>query len=222
MSGSDNNSQLINRHDRVNLFKDLPHFKVRCLGKELEIVNISTSGVAVRDLPVSDGQLCTFQFVINREDFEVVLKVVRKTADLIGLQYQEASSSFIATLSQFFQVERRAKALNFVDPRFLNAEMNKGDVFWFRSGKGDELVYTHSKEKIHSLQAMVMNYGWEYSEDHGMSFGEFSKGADKAYSPWVPGRVAGVNLKEIFSRFVENIDPLAKEHKEQLILMLKK
>ncbi len=205
------------RADRFSISGDEEFFKVFHGKEELSVLNVSSSGIAVKPFAMGSTQEWTLELVFPDQKVRALAKPVRVNDQLVALHFAIVEPPLEPLLLRHFQIEKRAKGLHPIDPKYMSAEkFSKGESFWYRSTNGDEILFSREGERIVYFQARIMKLGIDYHMKSGVKFFKFNK-ADKSYAPWVPEPADADSSRSLFERFVKSVDLLNEVDRAALV-----
>ena len=215
-----NDKKLQNRADRFEITDDST-FHAFHQGKELSVVNVSSTGIAVKPFTAETANAWELELVFPDQKVKAVGRPVRVTDSLMAIHFTRVEPPLEPLLLRHFQIEKRAKGLHAIDPKFMSAEkFSKGESFWFRSATGDEILFSKDGDKIVHFQARIMKLGMDYRESTGVKFFKFNK-ADKGYAPWVPEPADADSSRSLCERFVRSIDLMGEGDRAGLVALIR-
>lgn len=209
------------RADRFEISGEEVFFRAYHGGAELMVLNVSSSGIAVKPFARDATDAWELELVFPDQKVRAMGRPVRVTADLIALHFTSVEPPLEPLLLRHFQIEKRAKGLHAIDPKFMSPEkFSKGETFWFRSASGDEILFSKEGEKILYFQARVMKLGMDYRDSSGVKYFKYNK-TDKGYSPWVPEAADVASSRGLFERFVRSIDLMGEADRKSLAALIR-
>lgn len=196
--------------------------------KDLRIVNISTSGVAVENALQRDfcvGQNVRARLALENKTFEMALEVRRRDSDILGLRVLNPEPSYQTALVAFFRKEIEAVRMVQV-PADLQKRPDDGVPVWFRGSEHSELYLTASGKEVLTFQLAFFGHYFECDASGDLRYGSLlvsdrgpARVKESDLVNWEPE--VDAQILESISAFVENINGLAVDLKQALIRRLK-
>ncbi len=217
---SNANNLLKNREDRFHVDQHLHFFKVWFNNQELSIVNISATGLAIKNDQFELTQKLTLQIEIDDLVFNEDCEVVRIQNGVTAFRLLNRSDRYHVLFHRFFAIEKRAHDLSLIHEKLFQNDIDVANSFWCRNSSGDELFFELNGQEIVQLHLRVQNIGLQKNKGSYVQFGQFEKhDENRAYGQWVLGQSSlnKRNLQTQFVRFVDNIE-LLEDSKKQLII----
>jgi len=199
--------------------------------RSIRLKNISSGGLALLksdlDVQLTMGEVIRGRLLIDEQSFEVEIKIVRQSEHILGAQFLVPSYDLQKAIKTYFQVELGAMSMSSMRPELLKEDPDGTPYFYY--GKNDCELYVVLKDG--QLRRFEMSFFGHYIEGgpglkarHGV-IQDFDKNEDdikfKGSRLVAQSASPREETKELALRFLEAIQALSPEIREQLRNALK-
>lgn len=203
------------------------------LGQQIAVRNISVSGIAIDINPdlmqLTPNLQLSAQLKIIDKDFNIEVKVLRKSEYIIALAFLKPPPELIQEISRVFLLEFNAQNIQYIGPDKLQAEAG-GTPHWFYGGENYELFYVVQGGEVKSFYLKILSDTIEKKPGKDLSFGRIWSDGPVNHDE-IP-KYKGSDLIELqralppaviknAASFVTHIPKLPKAHAQQIISELK-